>query len=246
MVEAWSSFEGVHGTVDGAEAVELVRATRAATIAAEDQKARMRWKLDETIAKQKAAKAAKKAAKGRSKKLVASASTSSSLSSTSKVGESVEPRIVGSRKRSRHDRLDNDGNAAKSRGKGRDSKRPRKESDPSVLFMQNAPSKGLTRKMVLDHIVLGKGLNSVIFLLNKHAEPYGRAVLGYESEQAASAVLESASNTSAPIELQGRTIKVVVSTVSIEAAREKNGKLMAKKKVERKVKLSFVPRGVRR
>ena len=79
----------------------------------------------------------------------------------SKVGESVEPRIVGS-KRSRLDRLDNDGNAAKSRGKG-ETPNGSQGDDPSVLFMQNAPSKGLTRKMVLDHIVLCKVLNSAIF-----------------------------------------------------------------------------------
>jgi hypothetical protein len=250
LVEAWASFEGMRGTVDGAEAVELVRATRAAELAKEDRKARMRWQLDATIAKQKAGKAAKNASKGDGKKAAAPASSSSS-SSAEGVGAKQPAK---SKKRLRGDSSSGGGGGGGGGGgaggtKGGDargSKRPRMESDASVLFLQNAPSKGLVQDMIRAHAVLGKGLKSVVVLLNKRAEPYGRAVLGYESEAAAGVVLESVNNSETPVEMEGRAIRLAMSAVSVEAAREKNGKLTTKKKVDRKMKLSFVPRGVRR
>ena len=128
----------------------------------------------------------------------------------------------------------------------RSAKRPRTERDTSVLFMQNAPSKGLGEENIRSHAVLGKGLNRIVFLLNKRAEQYGRVVLGYESDAAARAVLECANNTETPVEIEGRAVKLDVSAVSVEAAHEKNVKLTTKKKVDRRMKLSFVPRGVRR
>ncbi len=261
LVSDWQAYEGSRGTHAGASACHAVAVSRAEEIAVADKKARDRWKLDATIAARKAATAGQ-GSKMRKKTKAAAPGAAAAAAAAGEAAAAKKRKRPGKGKKRTRGQRDGGGEGDDAgeevvpppRKQLRDAAGAAVDSEPrpaavvavdrTLVFLTNAPKEASTAD-VQEALRAHGTVTDVVFLLNKNAEPYGRAVVQFDTESGATAAIEAA-GAAAGLQMGTRTLRLHTSKLGLAEAREKNAKHSKKVAAGRKMRLAFVPRGVAR
>ena len=266
VMDAYMQHCAIH-VVTGLEQEEHVfvaRANRLNEIAMADAKARARWKLDATIAAQKETKNRKAAGKKLQttkqpkQERTSAVSKKRSRDATDDASSDQPPRKVArdsglnssSSSSSSSSSCSSSSSSSSSSEHTQQNKTSTATNDippSSFLYFVGVPKEKSITDLKQDFDAHGV-VKDVIFALNKQGAPFGRGLLEYATIEMASSALTSFQKD--PVIMGERRVHFTFSNVDRAAVTKRNAqvqkKILVTQKKERKARISFVPRGLKR